>query len=66
MDDALDVWARRVHRSVQLEAGDVDAEVSGARLHDVALHVHFHQTAGRHLVVQHTEWVHQKVLLVLV
>ena len=65
VDDALDVRPVGVDGGVQDEAGDVDAEVGGARLHDGALHVDLDQAGGRDLVVEHAEGVDEEMLRVL-
>ena len=50
---------------VKHESGHVNAEVGGAGLHHVALHVDLDQAGGGNLVVQHTEGVDQEMFGVL-
>jgi len=56
--NTLDVRARRVGSSMQREAEFIDAksDATGTDVQHITTHVHFHQTACRHLVVQHAEW----------
>ncbi len=65
VDDTLDVGACSVDGRVKHEAGHTDAEVGGAALDDVALHVHLDEGGGGDLVVQHAEGVEQEVFRVL-
>lgn len=65
MDDTLDVGAGSMDGRVKHEACHTDAEVGGATLDDVALHVHLDEGGGSDFVVQHAEGVEQEVFGVL-
>ena len=64
VDDEAGVFSSRVHGRVQNEAGDVDAEVSGAAVHQVALEVDFDQRRRGDLVIQQSERIEQEVIFV--
>ena len=65
VDDTPDVRPGSVDGGVEHETSHADAKVGGATLDNVPLHVHLDEGGGRHLVVQHAEWVEQEVFGVL-
>lgn len=65
MNNASEVWSALMNRRVQHYASDVQTQVGGTLIDDVALHVHLDQTGCRHLIVEQPERVEQQMLGIL-
>ena len=66
MKDAPYVGPGGMDGRVEAEAGLVDAEVGGARVDHLALHVHLEEAGRGHLVVEHAVRHDEEVLQLLV